>query len=441
MLNGQNTVIEFWDSKLSGKKKIALNSKIIYFNKFEGDVIFGLKFACGYINYEIKQLGEDKYNLYINGNRFNDLMALEKYEKHNSKYQKQMEKQKQKKIEDDYYKRALKYNGNDYYEGKEQALLNNPKNNNKGYMQYDYDLYKKRRSNTLNNKANNYVNNNGYNNNYPNNNYPNNNYPNNNYPNYNYPNNNYPNYNYPNNNYPNNNYPNNNYPNNNYPNNNYNNNNNNNEQPNNPYPSFSQFLYNENNANNKNNTNSNNNYNYNAYDNTRENNYKYNNNNNNKNNNLMNQIEEVFSNEKNLNQNQNQNFNEKSTSYDLPTYSEICGPQNQNNNGNNKNSNENDNLINYIGNLNKDVKPSMKPQSQVNSKNNSNSNKNGYNFGFENDEGDYNINDSNNIELNIYNHENIDKERNKKKMFINKSSFKNPLNEEDYDMENPYNDY
>ena len=140
MLNGQNTVIEFWDSKLSGKKKIALNSKIIYFNKFEGDVIFGLKFACGYINYEIKQLGEDKYNLYINGNRFNDLMAQEKYEKHNSKYQKQMEKQKQKKIEDDYYKRALKYNGNDYYEGKEQALLNNPKNNNKGYMQYDYDL-------------------------------------------------------------------------------------------------------------------------------------------------------------------------------------------------------------------------------------------------------------------------------------------------------------
>ena len=447
MLNGQNTVIEFWDSKLSGKKKIALNSKIIYFNKFEGDVIFGLKFACGYINYEIKQLGEDKYNLYINGNRFNDLMAQEKYEKHNSKYQKQMEKQK--KIEDDYYKRALKYNGNDYYEGKEQALLNNPKNNNKGYMQYDYDLYKKRRSNTLNNNANNYVNNNGYNNNYPNNNYPNNNYPNNNYPNnnysnnnypnYNYPNNNYPNYNYPNNNYPNNNYPNNNYPNNNYPNNNYNNNNNNKEQPNNPYPSFSQFLYNENNTNNKNNTNSNNNYNYNAYDNTRENNY--NNNNNNKNNNLMNQIEEVFSNEKNPNQNQNQNFNKKSTSYDLPTYSEICRPQNQNNNGNNKNSNENDNLINYIGNLNKDVKPSMKPQSQANSKNNSNSNKNGYNFGFENDEGDYNINDSNNIELNIYNHENIDKERNKKKMFINKSSFKNPLNEEDYDMENPYNDY
>ena len=115
MLNGQNTVIEFWDSKLSGKKKVALNSKIIYFNKFEGDVIFGLKFACGYINYEIKQLGEDKYNLYINGNRFNDLMAQEKYEKHNSKYQKQMEKQIQKKIEDDYYKRALKYNGNDYY--------------------------------------------------------------------------------------------------------------------------------------------------------------------------------------------------------------------------------------------------------------------------------------------------------------------------------------
>ena len=29
-------------------------------------------------------------------------------------------------------------------------------------------------------------------------------------------------------------------------------------------------------------------------------------------------------------------------------------------------------------------------------------------------------------------------ENNRKKMFINKSSFQNPLKEEDYDMENPY---
>ena len=254
--------------------------------------------------------------------------------------------------------------------------------------------------------------------------------------NYNYPQNN--NYNYQQNNY----YNQPNINNNNRQNQNYNyyekeeepkyNNNYQNEEANNPYPSFSQYLNTENNAgyNNKMNLN-NDNYNY-YYDNNRNNNNK------NKNNNLMNQIEEVFTNEKN----QNQNFNKRST-IDLPTYSEILAPQNNNQNqpsqnkinNNKKNNTESDNLINYIGNLNKKGKSSIKPIPE------DNNNNNGYNFGFEDDENDYKINDSNQIELNIYNHEQIDKERNKKKMFVNKSSFKSPLNEEDYDMENPYNNY
>ena len=104
-------------------------------------------------------------------------------------------------------------------------------------------------------------------------------------------------------------------------------------------------------------------------------------------------------------------------------------------------SNESDNLINYIGDLNKAGNNNIGPSSVEPSPQNTNNNNNGYNFGFENDENDYKLSDSNQIELNIYNHEQIDKEKNKKKMFINKSSFKNPLKEEDYDMENPYNDY
>lgn len=418
-LYAQKNILEFWDSKLSGKKKVALNGRIIYFNQFDEDIIFGMKFTLGYNNLEIKQYGEDRYYLFINGYRFQDIMAQEKIEKKNLINKKEREKQKQKKMEDDYYKRALKYNGNDYYEGKEKVLLNNNQNNqvnnniNNNNNKYSYEQYKKKRSKTMNN--NNY--------NYP----PNNNYnylPNNNY---NYPPNNYYNQNQPNINN----------------NNKYNqyyekeeepkyNNNYQNEEANNPYPSFSQYLNTENNAgyNNKMNLN-NDNYNY-YYDNNRNNNNK------NKNNNLMNQIEEVFTNEKN----QNQNFNKRST-IDLPTYSEILAPQNNNQNqpsqnkinNNKKNNTESDNLINYIGNLNKKGKSSIKPIPE------DNNNNNGYNFGFEDDENDYKINDSNQIELNIYNHEQIDKERNKKKMFVNKSSFKNPLNEEDYDMENPYNNY
>ena len=416
-LYAQKNILEFWDSKLSGKKKVALNGRIIYFNQFDEDIIFGMKFTLGYNNLEIKQYGEDRYYLFINGYRFQDIMAQEKIEKKNLINKKEREKQKQKKMEDDYYKRALKYNGSDYYEGKEKVLLNNNQNNKvnnniNNNNKYSYEQYKKKRSKTMNN--NNY--------NYP----PNNNYnylPNNNY---NYPPNNYYNQNQPNINN----------------NNKYNqyyekeeepkyNNNYQNEEANNPYPSFSQYLNTENNAgyNNKMNLN-NDNYNY-YYDNNRNNNNK------NKNNNLMNQIEEVFTNEKN----QNQNFNIRST-IDLPTYSEILAPQNNNQNqpsqnkinNNKKNNTESDNLINYIGNLNKKGKSSIKPIPEDN-------NNNGYNFGFEDDENDYKINDSNQIELNIYNHEQIDKERNKKKMFVNKSSFKNPLNEEDYDMENPYNNY
>ena len=66
-------------------------------------------------------------------------------------------------------------------------------------------------------------------------------------------------------------------------------------------------------------------------------------------------------------------------------------------------------------------------------------NNEGYNFGFEDDNNDnegFNVDENNQIELNI--HKSKAMENNRKKMFINKSSFQNPLKEEDYDMENPY---
>ena len=94
--------------------------------------MFNLTFSIGYNVLNLKQYGEDKYNLYIDGNRFKDLMLQEKYERQKYYQDKQREKQRIQKMQNDYYQRALKYNGNDYYEGKEKMLLNN-NNYNYGY--------------------------------------------------------------------------------------------------------------------------------------------------------------------------------------------------------------------------------------------------------------------------------------------------------------------
>ena len=386
-----------------------MDSRVIYFNQFDGDVFFGLTFYIGHNKLDLQQYSEDKYNLFIDGNRFYDLMTQEKIERQSFIKQKQREYQKMKKMEDDYYKRALKYNGKDYYEGKEKNLLNNNNyNNNNNNNKYNYGYYKKNENNHIY----------GYDN---------------------VRNNNYNNYN------------------NNYQQNqnqiinqsdikqikqNINKNKNYNpymeEEPkenndleiNNPYPSFSQYQNTENNIGYNNRPNLKN---YNTYDNTRNNNYNYNS----KNNNFMNQLEEVFSNDNNINKKQPPKDSIKKN--ELPTYSEIYNNQNQNENKLSKKNSKDNNLINYIGNLNNSGNNNFQPTSiecapTVNQK--------GYNFGFDENINDFKVDKNNNeTELNIYNKKETENERNKKKMFMNKSSFKNPLKDEDYDMENPYNDY
>ena len=303
ILNGYSYVVEFWDSKLSGKKKIAVNSKIIYFDEQHADILFYVNFKIGYNVLTIRQYAEDRFDLFVDGNRFNELMIQERYEKKASMRQKEKEKQKKKKTEEEYYRRALKYNGNDYYEGKEKALLDNNINNNININnnvnnnKYNYEYYKNHRNNNINNYNNNIY---GYDNNMNNNNYENN-YDYNkfyqerqNQINQNINQNNNQQYN--NNNY----------------NNDYDNYNpfmeeepkeNNNGEINNPYPNFSVHQNQENNI-------SKNNY-----------------------------------------QNQNQNHNPKSIKNSLPTYSEIV-KGNQFKNQLNKMNNKDSTLVNYIGNLN-----------------------------------------------------------------------------------------
>ena len=135
--------------------------------------MFNLTFSIGYNVLNLKQYGEDKYNLYIDGNRFKDLMLQEKYEIKKYYQDKEREKKQMQKMQNDYYQRALKYNGNDYYEGKEKMLLNNnnynygyPNNNNMN-TNYNYNYGNNMYGYGYNNMGN-YPNNNNNNMNYPN---------------------------------------------------------------------------------------------------------------------------------------------------------------------------------------------------------------------------------------------------------------------------------
>jgi hypothetical protein len=120
-LEGITHKIEFWDSKLSGKKKLAFDSKVLSETKDGDNYSYSFKIS-GYI-IRITQKTEDKFELKINDKNFMDLLKDErsgKLQKEREDYLKKKEKEKKKnRNEDDYYKRAMKYNGENYVEGEE----------------------------------------------------------------------------------------------------------------------------------------------------------------------------------------------------------------------------------------------------------------------------------------------------------------------------------
>ena len=444
-----------------------MDNKILFYNQFDDDTFFYFTFCIGFNTINITQRGEDKFDMIIDGRHFKDLIVQEKIQKKNIQQKIERENrviEERKKKEQEYYNRALKYNGMDYYEGKERVLMNNygldnNNNNNKNKKpQYNYNYYTEHKKDKYNN------NNNNNNKNY----YTEDNKIINdsdieqikmNIKNSNKHINNQDMYN-----------------------NNFNDNNDNEYNPfddnNNPYPSFSTICRvqkkdgnnnynNNNNRNNKNNYNNNyrnnnknnynNNYNNNNYNNNNNNNNK--NYNNNKNNDLMNELSEVFAKEQNQNFNQN-NYNNMNDNNDLPTYSQILNIQK-------KNSNENEGLINYIGNLNKNNPISSVqscapvPLNKVNINSNDNYNYKGndlnpikeeYDYGFGDNNNNNNQNNymNNNVNNNMNNNNfgmpkmnDIDKGSSKRKIYVNNSSYKMPQNTENYDDddENPYKDF
>ena len=153
-LEGKPHRIEFWDSRISGKKKLSLDNNVIKTAKDIDNFYYIFKIET--YNFSLIQKNDDKYEIKINNRNFTDLMAEErngKLQREKEEYFKKKEKEKKKnnhKNEDDYYKRAMKYNGDNYFEGdeiydieeqrkrleefekkkKEKEKLNNKKGNN-----------------------------------------------------------------------------------------------------------------------------------------------------------------------------------------------------------------------------------------------------------------------------------------------------------------------
>ena len=98
-LFGKYHKLEFWDSKLSGKKKFSCDSRVVVYNQYEDDIYFSYSFHLGYTTIKVVQTGEDIFEVFIDGYRFRDLMQQEKTQKKNK--QKLLEEQKKK--EQEYY--------------------------------------------------------------------------------------------------------------------------------------------------------------------------------------------------------------------------------------------------------------------------------------------------------------------------------------------------
>ena len=116
--------VDFWDSRLSGKKKLSLDDAVLDFK--EECKCYKYSFQIEEYNFTLKQISDEKFKLEINSKDFMDLMKEERsgeFQRKKKEYLGSKEKEKKKNNfnnrEDDYYKRALKYNGENYLEGEE----------------------------------------------------------------------------------------------------------------------------------------------------------------------------------------------------------------------------------------------------------------------------------------------------------------------------------
>ena len=68
--------VEFWDSKMSGKKKVAVDDEVIVESN-PNCAIFNYSFKLDSYYINLIQLTDDKYDLKINNNLYSDIMEYE----------------------------------------------------------------------------------------------------------------------------------------------------------------------------------------------------------------------------------------------------------------------------------------------------------------------------------------------------------------------------
>ena len=77
ILKGSHNKIELWDSRLSGKKKLAHNGNVIVENN-NSIAVFNYSFQLDSYYFNLVQINSTDYDLKINGHFFKEIMADEK---------------------------------------------------------------------------------------------------------------------------------------------------------------------------------------------------------------------------------------------------------------------------------------------------------------------------------------------------------------------------
>ena len=122
VLNKKSHKIQFYDSRLSYKKKLTLDGSVLFYEKDDSE-LFKYKFSLAGAKFELFSDFDDNYDIKVNGIKFKQLMSDERNGKLEKRREKRIAEENEQKKIDEYNKRAMEYNGSNYYEGMEYKIL------------------------------------------------------------------------------------------------------------------------------------------------------------------------------------------------------------------------------------------------------------------------------------------------------------------------------
>ena len=98
ILNKRSHKIEFYDSRISGGKKITLDGSVLFYDKDDSE-FFTYKFTLAGCKFELCKISDDRYDIKINGRGFKQLMSDERNGKLEKERQ-EREREKEKEVDD-----------------------------------------------------------------------------------------------------------------------------------------------------------------------------------------------------------------------------------------------------------------------------------------------------------------------------------------------------